>query len=205
MYIEILKENIAYVFTAKARLANETIAHLKRLNMREATDAQQKAAVLYQLQRAWVNSPARVLVIGSREGKAVWRACARVSALPLPLFWRFSLLALNLHPNSPISFAPVTGARAVGRLWATPLLVWGTVFLDALNALEETFSSEELAAHSFAGFKGMFLSPDACTTIFTIFHMHVLRDARWQRRSGIESHRADELPIGHHLAGTIPG
>jgi len=77
--------------------------------------------------RAWVDSPARVLVIGPREGKAGRRACARVSALPLPLFWRFSLLALNLHPNSPISLAPVTGARAVGRLWATPLLVWGTL------------------------------------------------------------------------------
>ena len=29
------------------------------------------------------------------------------------------------------------------------------VFLDALDVLEDTFSSKELAAHSFAGFKGM--------------------------------------------------
>ena len=86
IYIEILKENIAYVFSATAKSANEMIAQLKLSNMREATDAQQKAAV----------------------------------------------------------------------------------FLDALDSLEDTFSSTELAAHSFAGFKGMFLNVPPHVRLFLL-------------------------------------
>ena len=48
VFIEMLKEYLSYMFNSVATSGNETIAQLKRLGMREATDAFQKATVVVQ-------------------------------------------------------------------------------------------------------------------------------------------------------------